>query len=164
MGSRPQPGRISEKVVFEMEVILMQTVETLGEMGETVTVARGYARNYLIPQGLAVLATDGHRKLVEQHMKLESKRDDLRKASAEELAAKLGEISCTISVQAADDEKLFGSVTARDIVEALKGEGKEFDHKQIVLDEAIKQLGVYTIPVKLHPEVEVPAKVWIVKA
>jgi large subunit ribosomal protein L9 len=147
-----------------MEVILMQKVETLGEMGDTVTVARGYARNYLIPQGLAVLATDGHRKLVEQHMKLEAKRDDLRRASAEELAAKIGELSCTISVQAAEDEKLFGSVTSRDIAEALSNDANRFDHKQIVLDEAIKQLGVYTVPVKLHAEVEVPAKVWVVKA
>ena len=70
-----------------MEVILMQSVENLGEMGDTVSVARGYARNFLVPKGLAVLATDGHRKLVAEHMKLEAKRDDLRKASAEELAA-----------------------------------------------------------------------------
>ncbi len=147
-----------------MEVILMQSVDTLGEMGDTVTVARGYARNYLIPKGLAVLATDGHRKLVEQHMKLEAKRDDLRRAGAEELAAKLGELSCTITVHAAEDEKLFGSVTARDIAEALKSDKTEFDHKQIVLAEAIKQLGVYTVPVKLHAEVEVPAKVWVVRA
>ncbi|MEN8007776.1 MAG: 50S ribosomal protein L9 [Candidatus Krumholzibacteriota bacterium] len=147
-----------------MEVILMQSVDNLGEIGETVSVARGYARNYLIPHGLAVLATEGHRKLVAEHMKLEAKRDDLRKAGAEELAAKLGELSCTITVQAGDDDKLFGSVGPRDIADALKADSGEFDHKQIVLDEAIKQLGVYSVPVKLHPEVEVTAKVWVVKA
>ena len=147
-----------------MEVILMQSVDDLGEMGDTVSVARGFARNFLIPKGLAVLATDGHRKLVAEHMKLEAKRDDLRKASAEELAAKLGELSCTITVQAGEDDKLFGSVGPRDIAEALKTDNSEFDHKQIVLDEAIKQLGVYTVPVKLHSEVEVTAKVWVVKA
>ena len=147
-----------------MDVILMQSVENLGEMGETVSVARGYARNYLVPHGLAVLATEGHRKLVAEHMKLEAKRDDLRKAGAEELAAKLGELSCTITVQAGDDDKLFGSVGPRDIADALKADSGEFDHKQIVLDEAIKQLGVYSVPVKLHPEVEVTAKVWVVKA
>lgn len=147
-----------------MDVILMQSVDNLGEMGETVSVARGYARNFLVPKGLAVLATDGHRKLVAEHMKLEAKRDDLRKAGAEELAAKLGELSCTITVQAGDDDKLFGSVGPRDIADALKAENKEFDHKQIVLDEAIKQLGVYSVPVKLHPEVEVTAKVWVIKA
>jgi large subunit ribosomal protein L9 len=147
-----------------MEVILMQSVEGLGEIGETVSVARGYARNYLIPQGMVVLATEGHRKLVVEHMKLEAKRDDLRKAGAEELAAKLGELSCTLTVQAGDDDKLFGSVGPRDIADALKTDTNEFDHKQIVLDEAIKQLGVYSVPVKLHPEVEVTAKVWVVKA
>ena len=147
-----------------MEVILMQSVDNLGQMGDTVSVARGFARNYLVPKGLAVLATEGHRKLVAEHMKLESKRDDLRKASAEELAAKLGELSCTITVQAGDDDKLFGSVGPREIAEALKTDSNDFDHKQIVLDEAIKQLGVYSVPVKLHSEVEVVAKVWVVKA
>ena len=147
-----------------MEVILMQSVDNLGQMGDTVSVNRGYARNYLIPKGLAVLATEGHRKLVAEHMKLEAKRDDLRKASAEELAAKLGELSCTITVQAGEDDKLFGSVGPRDIAEALKTETSEFDHKQIVLAEAIKQLGVYSVPVKLHSEVEVTAKVWVVRA
>ncbi len=147
-----------------MEVILMESVDNLGEMGETVNVARGYARNYLIPKGLAVLATDGHRKLVAEHMKLSAKREDLRKAGAEELAAKLGELSCTIGVQADEEDKLFGSVTARDIAESLESEYMNFDFKQIVLDEAIKQLGVYSVPVKLHSEVEVTAKVWVVKA
>jgi large subunit ribosomal protein L9 len=146
-----------------MDVILMESVENLGEMGDTVTVARGYARNYLIPQGKAVLATEGHRKMVEEHMKLEAKRDDLRRAGAEELAAKLGELSCTLTVQAGEDDKLFGSVTARDIAEALEHEGVEFNHKMIQLEEAIKQLGVYTVPVKLHSQVEVTAKVWVVK-
>jgi large subunit ribosomal protein L9 len=147
-----------------MEVILMQSVENLGEMGDTVSVNRGYARNFLIPKGLAVLATEGHRKLVSEHMKLEAKREDLRKASAEELAAKLGELSCTITVQAGEDDKLFGSVGPRDIAEALNTDKAAFDHKQIVLAEAIKQLGVYSVPVKLHSEVEVTAKVWVVKA
>ena len=146
-----------------MDVILMESVDNLGEMGDTVSVARGFARNYLIPQGKAVLATDGHRKMVQEHMKLEAKRDDLRRAGAEELAAKLGELSCTITVQAGDDDKLFGSVTARDIADALESESLDFDYKMIQLDDAIKQLGVYSIPVKLHSEVEVTAKVWVVK-
>ena len=132
-----------------MEVILMENVDNLGEMGTTVTVARGYARNYLIPKGLAVLATDAHRKLVAEHMKIAAKRDDLRKAAAEELAD--------------EEDKLYGSVTARDIAEHLKSEHATFEHKQVVLDEAIKQLGVYSVPVKLHSAVEVMAKVWVVK-
>jgi len=146
-----------------MDVILMESVENLGEMGETVSVARGFARNYLIPQGKAVLATEGHRKMVQEHMKLEAKRDDLRRAGAEELAAKLGELSCTITVQAGDDDKLFGSVGPREIADALVNDALEFDHKMIKLDEAIKQLGVYSVPVKLHSDVEVTAKVWVVK-
>ncbi len=147
-----------------MEVILMESVDNLGEMGETVNVARGFARNYLVPKGLAVLATDGHRKLVAEHMKLSAKREDLRKAGAEELAAKLGELSCTINVQADDEDKLFGSVTARDIAENLASDHVTIEHQQIVLDEAIKALGVYSVPVKLHSDVEVMAKVWVVKA
>ena len=146
-----------------MDVILMQDVEDLGQMGQTVTVRRGYARNYLLPQGLALVATPGNMNVVQEHMKLERKRDDLRKAGALERANELGEISCTISVQAGDDDKLFGSVTARNIVEELAKDNIEIDHKQIVLDEPIKQLGVYSVPVRLHPEVEITAKVWVVK-
>ena len=146
-----------------MDVILMTTIDELGEMGQTVSVKRGYARNFLIPQGKAVVATEGNSKMVAEHIKLHAKRDDLRKVSAEELATSLGEISCTITVQADEEEKLFGSVSARDIAEALKSENMEFDHKQIVLDEPIKALGVYSVPVKLHSEVEVVAKVWVVK-
>ena len=146
-----------------MDVILMTSIDSLGQMGETVSVKRGYARNFLIPQGMAVPATGGNNKLVAEHIKLETKRDSLRKAGAEELAASLGEISCTITVQAGEDDKLFGSVTARDIAEALQSENVELDHRQIILDEPIKQLGVYSVPVKLHAEVEVTAKVWVVK-
>lgn len=146
-----------------MDMIMMKSVDDLGQIGETISVKRGYARNYLIPKGLAVPASEGNSKLVAEHMKLETKRDSLRKASAEEMAASMGEISCTITVQAGDDEKLFGSVTARDIADALKSENFEFERKQIVLDEPIKQLGVYSVPVKLHSEVEVTAKVWVVK-
>lgn len=142
----------------------MTSVENLGEIGQTVSVKRGFARNFLIPTGKAVEATAGNAKMVLEHMKLEAKRDDLRKVEAEELAKKLGELSCTISVQADEEEKLYGSVTARDIAEAIAAEGVTFEHRQIVLEEPIKQLGVYSVPVKLHSAVEVVAKVWVVKA
>lgn len=147
-----------------MDVILMQSVENLGAMGETVTVARGYARNFLIPQGLAVEASEGSKKVVEEHMRLEAKRDGVRKAGAEALAAELGELSCTITVQADEEEKLFGSVTARDIAENLSTDGTTIEHRQVELEEPIKQLGVYTVDVRLHAAVAVPAKVWVVKA
>lgn len=147
-----------------MDVILLQDVDDLGQMGQTVSVARGYARNYLLPQGMALEATPGNMNVVQEHMKLEAKRDDLRRVDAEKRAAELGEISCTISVQAGDDDKLFGSVTARNIAEELAAQGVELDHKQVVLEEPIKQLGVYSVPVRLHPEVEITAKVWVVKS
>jgi large subunit ribosomal protein L9 len=147
-----------------MEVILMQNVENLGGMGETVTVARGFARNYLIPQGMALEAGEGAKKVVQEHMKLEAKRDLVRKSGAEALAAELGELSCTLSVQADEEDKLFGSVTARDIAEGISSEKATIERRQIVLEEPIKQLGVYTVPVKLHAEVSVEAKVWVVRA
>jgi len=141
----------------------MQSVDDLGSMGETVTVARGYARNFLIPQGLAVEAGAGARKVVEEHMRLEAKRDGVRKVGAETLAAQLGELSCTISVQADDEDKLFGSVTARDIAENLSNDDVTIEHRQVELEEPIKQLGVYTVDIRLHTEVATAAKVWVVK-
>lgn len=147
-----------------MNVILMQSVENLGSMGETVTVARGYARNYLIPQRLAVEASEGSKKVVEEHMRLEAKRDGVRKVGAEALAAEMGELSCTITVQADEEDKLFGSVTARDIAENLSTDDVTIEHRQIELEEPIKQLGVYTVDIRLHAEVAAAAKVWVVKA
>jgi len=147
-----------------MDVILMQNVDGLGEMGATVTVARGYARNYLVPQGLAVAATDGARNVVAGHMKQEAKKDLARKGAAEVLAGSIGSLECTITVQADEEEKLFGSVTARDIAEAIETDKVELDHRMIALEEPIKQLGEYTVPVKLHAEVAVDAKVRVVKA
>lgn len=147
-----------------MDVILMHSVDNLGAMGETVSVARGYARNYLIPQGLAVEASEGAQKVVQEHMKQESKRDLVRKASAESLAAELGELSCTLNVQADEEDKLFGSVGARDIAEAVSTDAVTIEHRQVVLDEPIKQLGVFSVPVKLHADVSVTAKVWVVRA
>lgn len=146
-----------------MDVILMQSVDDLGSMGETVNVARGYARNFLIPQGLAVVAGVGARKVVEEHMRLEAKRDGVRKVGAEALASQLGELSCTISVQADDEDKLFGSVTARDIAENLSNDDVTIEHRQVELEEPIKQLGVYTVDIRLHAEVATAAKVWVVK-
>ncbi len=147
-----------------MDIILMADVDNLGQMGQVVSVARGYARNFLIPQGLAALATPGAHKVVEEKMRLNQTRDLKRKADAEKLAAELPEISCTISVQADDDEKLFGSVTSRDIATALDDQEYDYDYKQIELEEPIKQLGVYNVPLKLHAEVAITIKVWVVKA
>jgi len=147
-----------------MEVLLLQNVENLGSKGEVITVRNGFARNYLIPQGLAVLATPSQHRIWEERLQQEQMQDKKRKRDAVGLAAKYKELSCTITAQAGEDDTLFGSVSNRDIASALTEQDIEVDHKQIELEEPIKQLGVYTVPVKLHPEVEVLAKVWVVKA
>lgn len=146
-----------------MDVILTQDVENLGNMGDAVSVAPGFARNFLLPQGMAVVATAGQRRMVEEKMRQAVSRESHLKADAEAMAAKVGELSCTLTVQAGDDDKLYGSVMARDIAIAFKDQEVEFESQQILLDEPIKQLGVYNVPVKLHAEVQVIAKVWVVK-
>jgi large subunit ribosomal protein L9 len=147
-----------------MDVILMQNVDNLGRVGETVSVAAGYARNFLIPKGMAVVASEGQRRVVEQHIAREAKRDLERKSDAELLAGQIGELSCTITVQADDEEKLYGSVGPREIAAAIVSDKVQIDHHMVVLPEPIKQLGVYTVPIRLHHDVQVEAKVWVVKA
>ena len=147
-----------------MDVILLQTIDGLGQAGQTVSVARGYARNYLVPRRLALAATDGNRRVAAEAARSEGLRDAKLKKAAEEVAAGFADVSCTITVQASDEDRLYGSVGERDIAEALAGQGREVDHKQIRLAEPIKELGVYTVPLRLHAAVEVPIKVWVVKA
>jgi len=147
-----------------MDVILKKTVDHLGEAGDTVSVARGYARNFLIPNGLAVTADESHRRMLVEEARLEGQRSAKLKRSAEELAAGFKDVSCTISVQASEDEKLYGSVSEREIAQSLADLGHQVELRQIVLEEPIKQCGIYTVPVKLHEEVEGPIKVWVVKA
>jgi large subunit ribosomal protein L9 len=144
------------------QVILTATVESLGTEGNTVTVADGYARNYLIPKGLAMPATPGNLRRVET---LRKRREEKQAAQLQEfngLAKKLAKQSCTITTAAGADGKLFGSVTAADISKALRSEGMEVDRRKIVLEHPIRELGVYDIDVKLHPEVSAKVKVWIV--
>ncbi|MBK8166531.1 MAG: 50S ribosomal protein L9 [bacterium] len=147
-----------------MEIILMHNVENLGRMGETVSVARGFARNYLIPKGLAVTSSEAHRKLVAAHLKQEAKREDARLGEARVLAARIGTLTCTLAVQADDENKLFGSVTARDIAGALHSEHASFDHKQVLLEEPIKLLGEHDVELKIYGDVRVTAKVNVVRS
>jgi large subunit ribosomal protein L9 len=147
-----------------MEIILMHNVENLGHMGDTVSVKRGFARNYLIPRGLAVVSSEAHRKLVAAHLKQEAKREDHRLGEARALAARIGTLTCTLTVQADEEDKLFGSVTARDIAGALHSEHASFDHKQVLLEEPIKLLGEYDVAVKIHGDVNVTAKVTVVRS
>jgi large subunit ribosomal protein L9 len=146
-----------------VEVILLDSVPKLGDRGATVNVKPGYARNYLFPRSLALPATEANRRVFREREKVLIKKDELARTNAEEQAAKLADVSCTIAVQVGEEDKLYGSVTAADIVRALADQGRSIEKRQIVLDEPIKQLGVYTVDIKLHREVAAPIKVWVVK-
>ncbi len=146
-----------------MEVILRDDVANIGKTGDKVEVKDGYARNYLIPKGLAMLVTPANEKAIQvQREKRIQKEKDL-KAGAEETAAKLADISCTVAMNAGEDEKLFGSVTNADIAEVLSAEGITIDKKDIVIEDDIAKLGIYHFKVKLHPEVTQDVKLWVVK-
>ena len=146
-----------------MKVILREDVENLGRIGDVVEVAGGYGRNYLLPRGLAVKASMKNLQEQAHQKKLIQARMDRQKKDAEVVAGTLGSVSCTIARKTGEEEKLFGSVTSRDIEEALEEEGISIDRKRILLEEPIKKLGVYTVPVKLHSEVTGSIKVWVVK-
>jgi large subunit ribosomal protein L9 len=145
-----------------MKIILLQPVTGLGATGDTVTVKDGYARNYLIPNKLALPATANSARQVEHQKRLIESRLVQEKKRAEEEAQKLASISCTVERHVGEDDKLFGSVTNRDIAQALAAEGFIVDHSRILLEEPIKFLGVYHVPVHLHQDVETKVKVWVV--
>jgi large subunit ribosomal protein L9 len=147
-----------------VQVVLRDDVENLGRSGELVSVKPGYARNYLIPRGLAAVATHGNVKQIEHEKEMAIKRAAKLRASAETRAAELSKASVEIAAQAGESEKLFGSVGAKDIAEALAGQGYEVDRKKIQLDEPIKELGEYDVPVKLGYEVSATVKVKVVAA
>jgi large subunit ribosomal protein L9 len=147
-----------------VKVILVEDVPTLGKMGELVKVAGGYGRNYLIPYGKAIKATTQNMKILDHQTKQLKDQIDKIKRDAEKLAKRIDAVSCTIAKPAGEEEKIFGSVTSMDIVESLKVEGIEVDRRKIILDEPIKTLGIYTIPIKLHSAVTAHVKVWVVKA
>ena len=146
-----------------MELILREDVEGLGARGDVVQVKAGYARNFLIPRRIAVPANEAQKRILEKETKQREIRDDREKQNLHLVAEKLKDLSCTIVVQAGEEDKLYGSVTANDIADAVAIQGFEIDHKKVMLDEPIKVLGIYTVPVRLHKEIEVPIKVWVVK-
>ncbi|MFQ5840083.1 MAG: 50S ribosomal protein L9 [Candidatus Methylomirabilales bacterium] len=136
-----------------MKVILVQEVAKLGRAGSQVDVARGYARNYLIPQKLAVEASESNVRALEQFQAEGRKREKRIQGEAEALATKLQGVRLTIVRQAGEQERLFGSVTNIDIADALAAQGINLDRKKILLTEPIKTLGSFSVPVRLHPEV-----------
>jgi len=146
-----------------MKVILIQDIPSLGTIGDVITVKDGYARNYLIPQGKAIRATTQNVKALEHQKRVLKDKLNKIKRDAEKLARHIENISCTVAKPVGEGEKLFGSVTSKDIEDALKAEGIDIDRKKILLDEPIKTLGVYTVPIKVHPEVLANLKVWVVK-
>ncbi len=148
---------------MQMKVILRQDHEKLGEAGSVVNVKPGFARNYLIPQGMAMVATDANLKRFESEKQQLSWKKEKEKRESQELAKVLENISCTITVQVGEEDKLFGSVTSQHIAEALEEQGQKIDKRKILLEEPIKSLGIYSVPIKLHTDVEAKIKVWVVK-
>lgn len=136
-----------------MKVILRKDVAALGDAGEVVAVKNGYANNYLIPQGMAIRATEGTLKALETERKQQARKIELQRTSARELAQKIAQKTLRITVKAGETGKLFGAVTAGDIAEALKAEGVELDRRKISLEAPIKTLGKYEADVKLFMDV-----------
>ncbi|MBN2013438.1 50S ribosomal protein L9 [candidate division KSB1 bacterium] len=146
-----------------MKVILRKDFEQLGQIGDIVEVKHGYARNYLIPQGIALVADPKNLRRLEDERKRMAMQKDREKIAAEKLAQELEKVSCTASVQVGDEDRVFGSVTSQDIADLLKEKGFDIDKKKIMLDEPIKALGIYDVEVKLHTNVHAKIKLWVIK-
>lgn len=140
-----------------------QDVDKLGKSGQIIKVKDGFARNFLIPKGMAMPSTSGNLKRLEQEKQRKVLQLEKVKQEAEKLKEKLAGLSLTLPVLVKEEEELYGSVTAADIAALLKEEGLEIDKNSIILEEPIRSLGIYEIPVKLHPEISAKVKVWVVK-
>lgn len=146
-----------------MEIILRQAVDNLGHPGDIVKVSPGYARNFLLPRGLAYEATPGNKKRIAlEKERLEAAESD-RRGQAQTLADRLEQVSLTFSARVGEEGKLFGSVTSADIAQQLEAQGIHIEKRLIDLHEPIKALGVYRVPVKLHADVKPELKVWVIK-
>jgi large subunit ribosomal protein L9 len=145
-----------------MQIILTQDVDNLGKAGELVSVRPGYGRNYLVPRGLAVSATIKNKNRLDHEKALIEKRVAKERATATEIATRINIMTLQFERMVGEDEKLFGSVTNRDIADQLKRAGVEIDHRTIVLDQPIKALGKYDVPVKLAAGVNATLKFWVV--
>ncbi len=146
-----------------MEVVLIKDYQGLGKAMDVLPVKDGYARNYLIPQGIAVPATEGNKKKVAEAKSQAEKREVKKLADAREVAKKIEQTPCTIAVKVGEEEKIYGSVSAQEISDFLKKEGFDVEKRQVGLDEPIKQLGVYNIDINLYRDVSAKLKVWVVK-
>jgi large subunit ribosomal protein L9 len=146
-----------------MQIVLKEDIEKLGRRGEIVKVADGYARNYLLPLGKALPATPGNLKVIEREKRRYVVRLTKEKEENEALSRRIQALSLTMVCKVGENDVLYGSVTAGDVAEELAKEGIVVDKRRIQLAEPIKSLGIYTIPIRLHPEVIAEVKVWVVK-
>ncbi len=146
-----------------MKVILRRDHETLGKIGDLVDVKNGYARNFLLPRGIAYTALKGNIKALEEEKKSVEKRNLQELKAAESLSTELETVSVTIPVQVGEEDKIFGTVTTQMITDALKDKGYEIDKRKIEIEEPIKALGIYSVSVKLYQNVNAKIKVWVVR-
>ena len=146
-----------------MEVILREDIDKLGHRGQVVKVAPGYARNFLLPKRLAVAATDSNKKIVEQERQAHLRKEAKQIGEAQDLAKLMSGVTVTIRQKAGENDQLFGSVGTKDIADALAAANYTIDRRKIQLDEPIKSLGEFKVPVKLHREVTVEVTVVVAK-
>jgi large subunit ribosomal protein L9 len=146
-----------------MEVILREDIDRLGNRGDVVKVAPGYARNFLLPKKMAVIATESNKKIVEQERQAHLRKEAKLQTEAQDLAKLLGGVVVTISQKAGENDQLFGSVTAKDVAEGLEKQNFTIDRRKILLEEPIKQLGSHQVNVRLHRDVTTPITVNVVK-
>jgi large subunit ribosomal protein L9 len=146
-----------------MDVILRKSIDTLGRVGEIVTVKDGYARNYLIPHGLAYQASEGNKRRIEMEKKHRLAQMAAEQSDAELLSEALGKVELHFNAKVGEGDKLFGSITSGDISGQLTEMGYKIDKRSIELEEPIKMIGVYKVPIRLHAEVRTEIRVWVVK-
>ena len=146
-----------------MKIILKEDFESLGKVGEVVEVKAGFARNFLIPKQVALQVTPQNLRVFEQEKARNKIKLSKDKRDAELLAEQLKEVSLTANVQVGEEDKIFGAVTSQNISELLSSKGFEIDKRKIQLEDPLKALGVFEVPIKLHTEVEAKIKVWVVK-
>jgi large subunit ribosomal protein L9 len=146
-----------------MKVILRQNYEGLGSIGDVVAVKDGYARNYLVPRKIAYRATPSSLKALEEEKKQHERKETKSVKEAEALSSKLSNVSLNIAMKVGEDEKLFGSVTSQMIADALAAQNFTVDKRDITLEEPIKALGIFEVPVKVHAKVSAKVKVWVVR-
>lgn len=168
MATQVRHGRVRRGVGgssnTSVEVLLAETVQSLGQQGEIVRVKPGYARNYLLPHGLATVATENNKKMVELHKVKLAAREADRVKQLRNRADALSKYSVTLEANANDEGHLYGSILANDISKALKSAGHDVGADQVKLDGPLKELGMYTIKVELHQQVKTEVKVWVVPA